>query len=295
MYTSGQFTAIFRVSKKLLRHYNEIGLLMPSEIDSTNGYYYYGETELELMKQIMYLRALQMQLPEIKKMVNLPKRQWHDGIHQHLSFIREQQRGLVRIVAELEFLEEQILNGGLVNNLEKKTEYKIRIINLEKDILVTGCGVRVKHGSPEHMPAIQGLIENYFGDDVPAIIPNRSVSVMRFSICAEFTPETGEFTYMMGDQVTEAASGGAIPDTLRSHLIAAGDYACVTFSAPDVETLTTQQLMPGYDKLFGWLSNSEEWESSDMGVACEVYEDKRFEVASWPEMAIWTPVKRKDA
>ena len=73
MYTSGQFAAMFRVSKKLLRHYNEIGLLTPSEIDQANGYSYYGEIERELMKQIMYLRALQMPLHEIIKLINLPK------------------------------------------------------------------------------------------------------------------------------------------------------------------------------------------------------------------------------
>ena len=49
MYTSGQFAGMFRVSKKLLRHYNDIGLLTPSEVNETNGYYYYDQISCEKM------------------------------------------------------------------------------------------------------------------------------------------------------------------------------------------------------------------------------------------------------
>jgi len=106
MYTSGQFAGIFRVPKKLLRHYNEIGLLTPADIDPTNCYYHYGQAEYDKMKQIIYLRMLQIPLIEIKKLVELPRAQWKDDIHQHLSVIRRQQRRLIRIETELVLLEE---------------------------------------------------------------------------------------------------------------------------------------------------------------------------------------------
>jgi len=293
MYTSGQFAGMFRVSKKLLRYYNEIGLLTPAETDSTNGYFYYGQVERDRMKQVMYLRAFQIPLPEIEKMIELPREQWLSDIRKHLSSIRSQQQAITRIETELLFLEEQILTGGSMKEMERKIEFNIRVFNLENDISVLGRSARTKHGSPEHMPTIQGLIEDYFGDDVPAMIPNHLMPPMRFGICAEFSPESGEFTYMMGDQTTEPVAENEIPNTLRSYVIPAGYYACVTFSAPDIETITTQSLGSGYDELFGWLGQSNEWESSTMGVAYEVYENTRFEVASWPEMDIWTPVKRK--
>ena len=66
MYTSGQFSGMFRVSKKLLRHYHDIELLIPSEVDSSNGYFYYDQCALEKMKQIIYLRLLRMPLSDIK-------------------------------------------------------------------------------------------------------------------------------------------------------------------------------------------------------------------------------------
>ncbi len=85
-----------------------------------------------------------------------------------------------------------------------------------------------------------------------------------------------------------------LPDTLRGYEIPAGDYAFVTFSAPDVERVTCEALMPGYDELYSWINNSDEWETIDAFVAYEVYDDNRFEVASWPEMDIWAQVKRKN-
>ncbi|MCL2057587.1 MAG: MerR family transcriptional regulator [Oscillospiraceae bacterium] len=311
MYTSGQFSGLFRVSKKLLRHYHDVGLLTPAGVDPANGYYNYGQAEYDKMKLIMFLRALHMPLSDIKVLAELPRGQWGDGIHRHLGAIRGQQRVLARIEAELESLENQIAKGRFVDIMDKKTEYIINVINIAKDIFVIGRGVRIKYGSPEHMPSIRKLIENFFGDDVPAMIPNHVEPTMRFGICAEYAPETGEFTYMMGDQAKAPAPASAtastttastasttaaappLPDTLRSYVIPAGDYVCVTFSAPDIETITTKALTPGYDELFQWLGRSGEWESAAHGVAYEVYDDKRFEVASWPEMDIWAPIKRK--
>lgn len=116
---------------------------------------------------------------------------------------------------------------------------------------------------------------------------------MRFGICAEFVHETGEFTYMMGDQTRQPVAEFLLLKTTRSYIIPSGEYACITFSEPDIGTLTESKLGEGYDKLFGWLSESE-WENSMIVVAYEVYEDERFEVPSWPEMDIWTPVKRKE-
>ena len=175
----------------------------------------------------------------------------------------------------------------------QKTEFSIRVFNLETPIYIIGKAVRIVHGSPEHGETINALISDYFGDDIPSIIPNRKKPTMRFGICAEFTNETGEFTYMIGDQII-GQIGKKIPAATRSYEIPAGYYACVTFSAPDIESITGKSLGEGYDKLFGWLESSEEWESTVGGtVAYEVYDDERFEVPSYPQMDIWTPVRKR--
>lgn len=271
MYTSGQFAGMFRVSKKLLRHYNDIGLLTPSEVNETNGYYYYDQISCEKMKRIMYLRSLNFSLERITAMLELSEEKRDEILYHHLMKIRAEQRVNARI----------------------ETEFNIHVFHLDAPINVIGRAVRVVHGSPEHMSSVKSLIENFFGDDVSSMIFNKREPVLRFGICAEHNPSTGEFTYMMGDQTLQDSENMKIPETTRSYVIPVGDYACVTFSAPDVETITNATLEEGFDHLFGWLGSSEEWESSVLGVAYEVYDNERFEVPSWPEMEIWTPVKRK--
>lgn len=38
MYTIGEFASIGRVSVRMLRHYDEIGLLRPARVDPHSGY-----------------------------------------------------------------------------------------------------------------------------------------------------------------------------------------------------------------------------------------------------------------
>ncbi len=105
MYTSGQFAGMFRVSKKLLRYYNDIDLLKPSEIDSMNGYSYYDKNSCERMKRILYLRSLLIPLNEIKYLLELPEDGWSNMVHRHLMKIRTEHRSLERIETELISLE----------------------------------------------------------------------------------------------------------------------------------------------------------------------------------------------
>ncbi|MFB8218375.1 MULTISPECIES: MerR family transcriptional regulator [Streptomyces] len=56
------------VTARTLRHYDEIGLLPPARIGS-NGHRYYGEHQLLLLQQILVLRALDVGLPEIGRVL----------------------------------------------------------------------------------------------------------------------------------------------------------------------------------------------------------------------------------
>lgn len=42
----GDFSKLTRISIRMLRHYNEIGLLIPEETDGDTGYRYYSASQL---------------------------------------------------------------------------------------------------------------------------------------------------------------------------------------------------------------------------------------------------------
>ena len=56
MYTIGEFAAIGRVSVRMLRHYDAIGLLPPEHVDERTGYRYYADRQLGSLLRIVGLR-----------------------------------------------------------------------------------------------------------------------------------------------------------------------------------------------------------------------------------------------
>jgi DNA-binding transcriptional MerR regulator/effector-binding domain-containing protein len=64
--TIGDFSRASHLSVKTLRHYHEVGLLEPSEVDPGNGYRYYSERQIPQAQVIRRLRGLQMPVAEVR-------------------------------------------------------------------------------------------------------------------------------------------------------------------------------------------------------------------------------------
>ncbi|WP_307794592.1 MerR family transcriptional regulator [Leifsonia sp. TF02-11] len=65
MYTIGEFAAIGRISVRMLRHYDAIGLLPPARVDDYSGYRYYADAQLTHLLLIVELRQLGIGLDAI--------------------------------------------------------------------------------------------------------------------------------------------------------------------------------------------------------------------------------------
>lgn len=64
----GEFSKLCLVTVKTLRHYEEIGLLTPVEVDEWTGYRYYDISQLRKMNRIVYLKQLGFSLEEITEL-----------------------------------------------------------------------------------------------------------------------------------------------------------------------------------------------------------------------------------
>lgn len=62
----GEFSKLSQLSIRMLRHYNDIGLLPPAVIDPSNGYRYYQPEQLTQVSLIRFFQALGLSLQEIK-------------------------------------------------------------------------------------------------------------------------------------------------------------------------------------------------------------------------------------
>lgn len=72
MFRIGDFSRIARVSARLLRFYDEIGLLSPRQADSQTGYRYYGAEQLERLNRILVLKELGFSLEDVAHILDRP-------------------------------------------------------------------------------------------------------------------------------------------------------------------------------------------------------------------------------
>ncbi len=67
----GEFSKLSRVSVRMLRHYDEIGLLRPAEIDRFTDYRYYREDQLPTVCRITALRDMGFSLADVTKILEI--------------------------------------------------------------------------------------------------------------------------------------------------------------------------------------------------------------------------------
>lgn len=72
MYTIGQFSRATHLSVKALRHYDDVGLLVPAEVDPVTGYRRYRAAQTPAAHLIKRLRDLEMPLSEIQNVLAAP-------------------------------------------------------------------------------------------------------------------------------------------------------------------------------------------------------------------------------
>ncbi|MDB2130906.1 MerR family transcriptional regulator, partial [Enterocloster clostridioformis] len=56
MFKIGGFSKLTQVSTRMLRYYDETGLLKPAKIDSLTGYRMYSAEQISTLNRIIYLR-----------------------------------------------------------------------------------------------------------------------------------------------------------------------------------------------------------------------------------------------
>src|SRR3954462_1448819 len=97
MFRSGDVAAMFGISVRTLHHYDERGLLVPSQ-RSEAGYRLYGENDLSRLGEIRALRGLGLPLARIKTLLDRP------GADPERA-LRVRRMALRRQIADLEALD----------------------------------------------------------------------------------------------------------------------------------------------------------------------------------------------
>ncbi|MBY6757064.1 MerR family transcriptional regulator [Clostridium botulinum] len=97
----GDFSKLSRISIRMLRHYNEIGLLIPESIDDFTGYHYYSEAQLPVANRITALKDMGFSLGVIGQILS----QYNDA-HKLKTYLQLKQR---EIKEEADILNQRLL------------------------------------------------------------------------------------------------------------------------------------------------------------------------------------------
>lgn len=68
----GDFSRMTHLSVPALRHYHEVGLLNPAEVDAGSGYRFYAPEQVQVAQVIRRFRDLGMPLDEIREVLHAP-------------------------------------------------------------------------------------------------------------------------------------------------------------------------------------------------------------------------------
>ena len=71
----GEFARLTHLSVKTLRHYHDIGVLPPADIDARTGYRRYGTDQVGAAHRARRLRDLEMPLAEVRRVLEAPDEQ----------------------------------------------------------------------------------------------------------------------------------------------------------------------------------------------------------------------------
>lgn len=119
-YTVGQVAKLAHVSVRTLHHYDELGLLTPSE-RSEAGYRLYTESDLERLQQVLFYKELGFSLDEIRSMMTDPAYNRRDALVAQRELIAKQ---MLRLQAMLDLIDKTIasLDGGVRLSQEEMFE-----------------------------------------------------------------------------------------------------------------------------------------------------------------------------
>lgn len=152
MFTIGDFAKHGRVSVRMLRHYDAIGLLHPARVDPASGYRSYEAGQLARLNRVIALKELGFTLEQVGSILDE-------------SVSAEELRGMLRLrQAELE--------SAMAAAAARLTQVETRLRIIENEGTMSSIDIVVKSLPPVRLAELSGVAGSYEGQDIgPAIGP----------------------------------------------------------------------------------------------------------------------------
>ncbi|MFH8679189.1 MerR family transcriptional regulator [Streptomyces lydicus] len=194
MFTIGDFARYGRVSARMLRHYDAIGLLRPARTDPVSGYRFYEAAQLARLNRIIALKDLGFSLQQVAAI-----------LAEELS--AEELRGMLRLrQAELE--------AALTAAGARLTQVEARLRTIESEGRMSADDVVVKRTGTVLLAELRGVAASYGPEDIGPVITPLYAELCRLLETAGVTPAGPGLAYyeaVAGDAAAHEEGGdGAV-------------------------------------------------------------------------------------
>lgn len=134
------------VTTRTLRWYDKIGLLKPSRV-TESGYRYYGAEEVDRLQDILFYRALGVELAQIKACLDAPSFDRLDVLRQHLTALEAERTRLNHIIRSVQDTIKAEERNEIMLDEKKFEAFKQHAV--EANEKAYGEEIRKKYGNEE--------------------------------------------------------------------------------------------------------------------------------------------------
>jgi len=182
----GEFAEMNHVTAKMLRHYDEIGLLQPSQVDPETGYRIYDAAQSTYLNWIIILKNLDFSLSQIRRLLSGPT----DSTAMIHQLIRKR---IDLISIQNDLIQKKIQIDRLIQLLEKEG------FHVKKEIDLLRIDTHTIHEIKINMPNMEMFLEQV-QDAVSSFQEDDGFSIARFDI-AHFKQVNDVCGFDVGDRV----------------------------------------------------------------------------------------------
>lgn len=150
MFGIGDFARHGRVSVRMLRHYDAIGLLRPAHVDPASNYRSYAASQLAQLNHIVALKDLGFTLEQVATMV-----------HEQVSV--EQARGML-------ILRRAQLAAALAEDAQRLAQVEARLSAIEAEGRLPADAVVVKHIAATRMVELTAVAASFRPEDIGPVV-----------------------------------------------------------------------------------------------------------------------------
>lgn len=145
-YSIQELSKLSGVTTRTLRWYDQIGLLKPSRV-AESGYRYYGSREVDRLQDILYYRALGVELARIRECLDNPSFDRLAVLKGHLTALEAERQKLEGLIHSLKITIRAEERNEIMNDQEKFEAFKKHVV--EEHEKYYGKESREKYGDAQ--------------------------------------------------------------------------------------------------------------------------------------------------